>query len=308
MNRFRTTTLTLVAALAGGWAHAASVDAQIQSKSGGLPLHHYPVEILAVDTKLQVSGSSYIKPGTHMIVFRSLRPNTAITRAQQQVMFTAEPCKRYLVAANHGQALEENWTLVVLATEDRAGCDASQYTPPPPPTPQRFFGFDQELSMLGDRAAVRIIGQRCGELVGDPARGTAAVARWEQYNGASVDAVERRVQYFVISRGSIGGYERAVQLLQLFEQGIAERRDAVTAESLGEGDLVARCGVALAALEKRVEVYTRSKAALKAVKDARDYDKKYGEDSLPLVQKNWSNLVEDAAVEGGYWAKPASAG
>jgi hypothetical protein len=288
-------------AMFGLQAHAASVDAVFDGYSVSPKLHYAQVEVLAVDSKLMMGGEVYLKPGNHLLTLVSKRDPRTGTRARQQTTFTAEPCMRYIVAADHGEAMRDDWTLVLVSKNLRAGCAPSAYTPPPPPEPKRFLGFDQELSMLGDRLAVAMIGARCGELTDDPARGAKAIERWEKQNGRAVDAVARRVQAMVITRGSIGGYERSVQTLQIFEEGIAERREALVAETLGAGDLVPACTAALATLEKRVDVYDRSQAARKAVKDANTYNSKYGEQFGPMIDKNWANLVEDAEVIGGYW-------
>ncbi len=297
-----------LAALAfAGSAGAASVDAVFDGYSVSTELHHAQVEVLAVDSKLMMGGEVYLKPGNHVLTLVSKKGSKTGLRIRQQTPFTAEPCMRYVVAADHGEAMRDDWTLVLVSKNLRAGCDPSAYTPPPPPEPKRFLGFDQELSMMGDRLAVAMIGARCGELTDDAARGAKAIERWEAQNGREVDTVARRVQAMVITRGSIGGYERSVQTLQLFEEGIAERREALVAETLGAGELAPACAAALATLEKRVDVYDRSQAARKAVKDATGYWSKYGAQFGPMIDKNWANLVEDAAVVGGYWRKPEPA-
>lgn len=288
-------------------AFSASVDAVFDGYSVSPKLHYAQVEVLAVDSKLMMGGEVYLKPGNHVLTLVSKRDARTGMRIRQQTPFTAEPCMRYVVAADHGEAMRDEWTLVLVSKEPRAGCDPSAFTPPPPSEPKRFLGFEQELSMMGDRLAVAMIGARCGELTDDPVRGTKAIERWEKQNGGAVDAVARRVQAMVITRGSIGGYERSVQTLQLFEEGIAERRETLVAETLGAGELGPACAAALATLEKRVEVYDRSQAARKAVKDAKTYNSKYGEQFGPMIEKNWANLVEDAAVVGGYWVGPAKA-
>jgi hypothetical protein len=304
MRRLTHTLIALAGLAIAPAAHAASADSRFDGDSVSTELHLSKVEVLAVDGKLRSGRVVRLEPGNHFLTLVSVRPPRAGTRVRQQIPFTAEPCKHYVVAADHGEAMRDEWTLVVLRTDARPGCDPTAYTPPPPPDAKRYMGFDQELSMLGDRLAVRTLGERCGTIVGDEARGAKAIARWEAENGKAVDAVEVRAQYFVISRGAIGGYERSVQMVQLFEEGIAARREQVTAEALGQGELGERCALALAELEKRVAVYDRSLAARNAVKDARSYADKYGAQYKPMVEKNWANLVEDAEVVGGYWVKP----
>jgi len=303
--------LILVCVTFASAASAGSNFSKLEGGTFGVALNKYPVGIVAIDGKLRRGQGTEVAPGAHLLTLVSGYPTKRVAPEQVFVPFTVEPCKRYVLAAEHERPMREQWVLSVERVEDLAGCDpvaavaAAAAEAAAKKDKARYYSFDFELTMLGDRVVARMVSERCGVVLGDEARAQAARARWEEHNGTAVDAIDTRLRYFTLSRGLLGRFAAAIDAVQRFEEAIAARRDGQLEAILG-GAPEARCDAALKELEKRVAVYDRSNDARRALKDARSYNSKNREQMQPLVDKNWANLVEDAEVSQGYWSVPTA--
>src|SRR5688572_18075481 len=79
--------------------------------------HKSKVEVVAVDAKLRPGRVVRVEPGTHLLVLVSTRRTTSKLRQRLDVMLDMQPCKRYIVAADHGTALELEWKLSIERIE-----------------------------------------------------------------------------------------------------------------------------------------------------------------------------------------------
>ena len=116
--------LMLVAALCGACTTAPLSFIEGVPPLGTLPLKHYPLRVVAVDSSIQFSMPIQIAPGIRTLVLEASAGASAKGTTQRTFAFKVEPCTRYYLLAYRESPVNANWELVLHSKEKVSGCDA----------------------------------------------------------------------------------------------------------------------------------------------------------------------------------------
>lgn len=90
-----------------------------------LPMHEYPVHIVAVDQQAYLSGPVQVTPGKHQVLLQ-LKHSTSHVPAQKLMLLDVQPCTRYYLTATKVSIMDSKWEPRVFDSENVGGCKADE--------------------------------------------------------------------------------------------------------------------------------------------------------------------------------------
>ena len=90
---------------------------------GTLPLKHYPLRVVSVDSSIQFRMPIQVSPGLRTLVLEAAPGGSAKGSTQRTFVFKVEPCTRYHLIAYRESPIIANWELILHSKETVSGCD-----------------------------------------------------------------------------------------------------------------------------------------------------------------------------------------
>jgi hypothetical protein len=85
-------------------------------------LNRFPVVITKIDGESNIQKAPLIEPGMHTLSLVSLGPRLGRLPREETLRLDMKPCMRYILAAQHPNAIEERFTPVVDESYREGGC------------------------------------------------------------------------------------------------------------------------------------------------------------------------------------------
>lgn len=92
---------------------------------GRVKFDRYPVVVTKIDGVSNTQTAPLIEPGTHTLTIASLGPRLGHYPREEKLTLDMKPCMRYILAAQHTNAISERFTPVVDEAYRDGGCKAS---------------------------------------------------------------------------------------------------------------------------------------------------------------------------------------
>lgn len=89
---------------------------------GRVALNRYPVFITKIDGETNIQTAPLITPGEHRISVVSFGPHLGPVPREETLALNMKPCTRYILAAQHPNAVSDRFTPMVDETLPEAGC------------------------------------------------------------------------------------------------------------------------------------------------------------------------------------------
>ena len=87
-----------------------------------LPVHRYPLHIVAVDQQAYFKGPVQVTPGKHLVLLQLAHSNSHVP-TQKLMALDVQACTRYYLVAKKESLMESHWEPLVFDTENVGGCD-----------------------------------------------------------------------------------------------------------------------------------------------------------------------------------------
>lgn len=85
-------------------------------------MNRFPVVITKIDGESNIQAAPLIAPGRHVLTLISLGPHLGPVRREETLTLDMKPCERYILAAQHPNAVSERFTPMVDEVLPEAGC------------------------------------------------------------------------------------------------------------------------------------------------------------------------------------------
>jgi hypothetical protein len=87
-----------------------------------VPLNRFPVVITKIDGTSNIQDAPLIEPGTHTLTVISRGQRFFHLPLEQTITLDMKPCMRYILAAQHANAIQDRFTPVVDESYREGGC------------------------------------------------------------------------------------------------------------------------------------------------------------------------------------------
>jgi hypothetical protein len=87
-----------------------------------VPLNRFPVVVTKIDGVSNSRTAPLIEPGQHTLTLISLGPHLGHIPREEKLVLDMQPCMRYILAAQHPNAIQERFTPMVDDQYREAGC------------------------------------------------------------------------------------------------------------------------------------------------------------------------------------------